>query len=242
MKLHIESSAIWYPDCENGTPLNAILSDEALPESVWPKLAFVPAMQRRRLSPFAKIALYVAHQVNQNNDEDMPMVFSSRHGDLHKTSDLLGELALDNELSPTAFSLSVHNAVAGLYSILTNNKSAINAMAAGQDSVFMALVDAYARLKSGICNKVLLVHVDQALPAPYDEFKDEKQIDHAVAFVLSLDESIKSSFNLKFNAYENTNRDNKAPRALTLYAWLNSDESKLDISSNKYRWHCSKHV
>ena len=242
MKLHIESSAIWYPNCENGTPLNAILSGEAFPESVWPKLAFVPAMQRRRLSPFAKIALYVAHQVNQNHDEDMPMVFSSRHGDLHKTSDLLGELALDNELSPTAFSLSVHNAVAGLYSILTNNKSAINAMAAGQDSVFMALVDAYARLKSGICNKVLLVHVDQALPPAYDGFKDEKQIDHAVAFVLSLDESIKSSFNLKFDAHENIDSNDKVPLALTLFAWLNSNESKLDLSSNKYRWYCSKHV
>jgi hypothetical protein len=242
MKLHIENSAIWYPDCENATPLNTVLSDEVIPESVWPKLAFVPPMQRRRLSPFAKIALYAAHQASVNNEEDLPMIFSSRHGDLHKTSDLLGELALDNELSPTAFSLSVHNAVAGLYSILTHNKSAINAMAAGQDSVFMALVDAYARLKSGICNKVLLVHVDQALPHTYDEFKDEKQIDHAVAFVLSLDDSIKSSFNLNFDAHKKTDSDDKVPLALTLFAWLNTNESTLDIRSNKYRWQCSKHV
>ena len=113
MKLHIESSAIWFPDCENGTALNAVLSNETELNPSWPKLAFVPAMQRRRLSPFAKISLYVANQASESQIQDLPMIFSSRHGDLHKTSDLLGELALDNELSPTAFSLSVHNAVAG---------------------------------------------------------------------------------------------------------------------------------
>jgi len=243
MELHIESSAVWFPDCEIGTPLNAILSNEALPDPTWPKLAFVPPMQRRRLSPFAKIALYAAQHASETVDEELPMIFSSRHGDLRKTSDLLGELALDNELSPTAFSLSVHNAVAGLYSILTNNKSAINAMAAGQDSLFMALVDAYARLKSGICNKVLLIHVDQALPEAYDEFKDEKQIDHAVAFVLSLDENIKTKLKLEFDAHEERiNTSGQMPFALLFYAWLNSNDKNLTLSSNRNLWHCSKNV
>jgi len=242
MKLHIESSAVWFPGCENGTTLNAILSNETLPASTWPKLAFVPPMQRRRLSPFAKIALYVALHASETVDENLPMIFSSRHGDLHKTSDLLADLALDNELSPTAFSLSVHNAVAGLFSILTKNKSAINAIAAGQDSLFMALVDAYARLKSGICNKLLLVHVDQALPEIYDDFRDEVQVDHALALVLSLGNEHKSVLEIKFESHNDVSNSNKMPSALLLFAWLNSKELNLNITSNRYHWHCCKHV
>lgn len=156
----------------------------------WPKVNFVPAMQRRRLSPFAKMALFTAeHALNSStitSDESIPIVFASRHGDLHKTTELLIDLAKNETLSPTAFGLSVHNAVPSLYSIFKANKQEINAISAGQDSFFMGLVDAYARLKSGRCNQVLFIYSEQVLPEIYQEFNDEVPLDNSVAIVLSL--------------------------------------------------------
>jgi len=149
-----------------------------------PVLHWVPPMQRRRLSIFNRIALYAAYETGHNEGE-LAVVFSSRHGDLHKTSALLDTLANNESLSPTAFSMSVHNASAGLLSIFTGNHAASNTISAGRDSFFMALVDAYARISSGVCDKVLVIHCDQALPKEYLCFQDEQQIDHAVSFVMS---------------------------------------------------------
>ncbi|GHF97195.1 beta-ketoacyl synthase chain length factor [Thalassotalea marina] len=149
-----------------------------------PVLDWVPAMQRRRLSAFTKIALHCAHQALDGREE-IPVVFSTRHGDIHKTAGLLDTVAAKESLSPTAFSMSVHNASAGLLSILTNNVAASNTVSAGKDTFLAGVIDAYARLKSSEIQEILVIHCDQALPEEYQVFSDEKQIDHAVAFILS---------------------------------------------------------
>jgi hypothetical protein len=220
LKLYIESISSWYPGYEDPQSIPDMLAGIMPEQAAWPKLAFVPAMQRRRLSPFAKIALFAAesataeHGLNQHDTADnaanhqenqIDIIFSSRHGDLHKTSELLTALADDQDISPTAFSTSVHNAVPGLYSILKHNRQAINALSSGKDSFFYALVDAYARLKSGRCEKLLIVHADRALPELYLQYQDEAQIDHAVAMVVSL-KSDHALFDLDCN-FESTGDD-----------------------------------
>ncbi|MDO6426630.1 beta-ketoacyl synthase chain length factor [Thalassotalea sp. 1_MG-2023] len=149
-----------------------------------PKLDWVAPMQRRRLSAFTKMALYCASEANRDRDP-IPVVFSSRHGDLHKTASLLDSLALNESLSPARFSMSVHNASAGLLSILTNNKAASNTVSAGKESLLMAIIDAYAKLMNDNNEQVLVVHCDQALPIEYIGYQDEKQIDHCLAFIMS---------------------------------------------------------
>ena len=59
--------------------------------------------------------------------EDLPLVFISRHGETPRTLDILSDLASEQPLSPTQFSLSVHNAVIGLWSILRNETSEMTA-------------------------------------------------------------------------------------------------------------------
>lgn len=252
MKLFISNISTWCAyNSESNFPSTKSSSD--LPVSnidfSWPKLDFVPAMQRRRLSPFAKISLYVANKTLEhdgNTQKLLPIVFSSRHGDIHKTSILLENLAQQEMLSPTAFALSVHNAVPSLYSILTENKAAINAIAAGQDSFFMAIVDAYARLVTGICDEVLFIHADQNLPEIYDTFKDEQQIAHSVAMKISLKKSVTSyaiecSYTHNINAEaESENNSLLLPAALSFSQWVNNKEIELNYHSKKYHWHCKK--
>jgi len=44
------------------------------------------------------------------------MVFASRHGEADRTLAILQDLAAGAEVSPTLFSMSVHNSVPGLWS------------------------------------------------------------------------------------------------------------------------------
>lgn len=228
----------WFPNFETSSV------QEALEHSIfhfdWPKLDFVPAMQRRRLSPFAKIALYVANKTAEHGEESLPIIFSSRHGDLHKTSKLLADLSSDTPLSPTAFSLSVHNAIPSLYSILTSNKQALNAISAGKDTFFFSLVDAYARLTSGIADSILFIHADQQLPETYLGFKDEIQLPHAVSMIISLPKTKKMaegsqlvSLNIEHQLSDNNNH---LPAALAFTQWFESSTKELSFNSAHYHW------
>ena len=94
-----------------------------------PDVSFLPAMQRRRLSRLARMAFSVGWPLAEGL-QDLPLVFISRHGETPRTLDILSDLADGQPLSPTQFSLSVHNAVIGLWSILRNETSEMTALAA----------------------------------------------------------------------------------------------------------------
>ncbi len=244
MDVNIRHLSVWYAHCDELSIEQAVNSDET--QVNWPKLAFVPAMQRRRLSPFAKMALKVANESIDGIENDLPIVFSSRHGDLPKTSTLLADLADKNAISPTAFGLSVHNAIPSLFSILTNNKQAINAISAGQDSFMMALVDTYARLKSGLADEVLFIHADQKLPETYLGFQDEQQLSHALSMVVSLPSSKvlvegEQNISFSFEQFSNNLIDNM-PSSLLFSHWFNSAQQQVLLATNSYNWSLEKHV
>jgi len=261
LKLYIESISSW---SASAAEQRDTADKTQIKSLAWPKLEFVPAMQRRRLSPFAKIALYTAENaLSALSDPADPLaesgqlsvstqvdiVFSSRHGDLHKTAELLTELTADQDISPTAFSTSVHNAVPGLYSILKQNKQAINAISAGKDSFFYAFVDAYARLKSGRSNKLVIVHADRELPELYSQFQDEQQVDHAIAMVVTLapTERSLSGIDVNFSAVTAVVEDKQTSDGLSLPAglcfinWFNqATNSALQFSSERHVWRCER--
>lgn len=143
-----------------------------------PQLKQIPAMQRRRLSPFAKLALHCALTAADECLTTVPSVFVSRHGDLAKTSKLIEDVADKEPLSPTNFGLSVHNAVGGLFSIYTGNKAPLTAVSAGEDSFFVGLVDALSKLKANAYQEILLVFTEQLVPEIYQPYieQDEKTI------------------------------------------------------------------
>jgi hypothetical protein len=134
---------------------------------------FVPAMQRRRLSRLSKISLRTLHEcLEQLADRDavdtgfIRTVFASPHGEIHRTVDLLKELAAGEPLSPMGFSLSVHNTAAGIYSIVSGNQAASVSVAAGCDTLEQAVVEAVSQ--SAYHRQVIaLVFADEPLPALY---------------------------------------------------------------------------
>lgn len=140
-----------------------------------PPLSVIPAMQRRRLSPFAKVALHCAMQASGELQANVPFVFSSRHGDLHRTTSLIENIAQANALSPTQFGLSVHNAAAGLFSIFSGNRAPLSAIAAGEHSFMMGLLDCVAKLHVNNLSHILYVYCDLQVPDCYRPYVADDQ-------------------------------------------------------------------
>lgn len=153
----------------------------AMPAEAWPGgavvpgssekdgLDFLPMMQRRRLSPLARAAMAVAWHC-RGDLPAMPAVFYSRHGESRHYLEMLQDLAAGQELSPSRFSLSVHNAIAGLYSLCSGSEAACISLAGSADDLFAAFLEAAGLLAQSGYGRVLLVLYEQPLPEVYRAF------------------------------------------------------------------------
>ena len=148
-----------------------------------PDVSFLPAMQRRRLSRLARMAFSVGWPLAQGH-EALPLVFVSRHGETPRTFDILSELAADQPLSPTQFSLSVHNAVIGLWSIMRGETSEMTALAAAGDGLEHGLIEACALLNEG-APAVLLVITEEQPPPAYAHWIDDVPFPYAIGLLLT---------------------------------------------------------
>lgn len=138
---------------------------------VAPELAWMPALARRRVGPLGRHALHVANECTRGT-EALPIVFASRYGDAERSLDLLGTLVAGEPVSPTAFGLSVHNAVAAQFSITRSQRSPSVSIAAGAASAAAGIFEAAAMLADG-ATEVVLVCYDAPLPGDYAVFSDE---------------------------------------------------------------------
>ncbi|WP_454766317.1 beta-ketoacyl synthase chain length factor [Cupriavidus campinensis] len=142
-----------------------------LPEgSDLPTLAAMAPMLRRRVNAIGRAALHPAYDIAP--DTAAATVFASRHGDTRRAFEMLSALAAGEPLSPTAFGLSVHNAIGAMFTIDRGDASNLLAVAAGRDTVETAVVEACGLLADG-ADEVLLVCYDAPLPEAYAEFADE---------------------------------------------------------------------
>jgi hypothetical protein len=140
-------------------------------------LVEMPAMMRRRLGHLGRFACQVAW-LCQPQPNPAPMVFASRYGDSERSLGLLGELVQGEPLSPTAFGLSVHNAVSALYGIARGHTGNTIAVCAGRATVGAALTEVAALLADG-APEVLVVYYEAPLPQPYTVFRDEDLAEYA---------------------------------------------------------------
>jgi hypothetical protein len=141
-------------------------------------------MLRRRLTRLGRMALQVSWDC-QGDEPSMPMVFASRYGDVVRSLELLRDLDAQGDLSPTGFSMSVHNAISGMYSIARGDVAPVVCVAAGQASAAAGLTEAACLLADGAAH-VLLVAYDEPLPSPYEAFADEAPCSWAWGWRLAL--------------------------------------------------------
>lgn len=106
----------------------------------------LPPAERRRLTPLASLALSAGERLVSGRSADelesVPMVYASRNGDGAVLLKLLIAIRDRQPVSPTQFHNSVHNAPAGYWSIGLGARAATTALAAGDDTLEVALAEA----------------------------------------------------------------------------------------------------
>lgn len=148
-----------------------------------PDVRFIEPMVRRRLSTLSRVALKVAHDCAA----DCPgarTVFASRHGELRRTTEILRSISAGEPVSPTAFSLSVLNAMTGVFGIARSDRSAASALSAGGETLGYALLEAYAQYECDPSAPVLLVYADEPADSAYGTIEEEV---HGGALAILLD-------------------------------------------------------
>ena len=148
-----------------------------------PDVAFVEPLLRRRLGPLGRAMLHVAGRVTAGLGP-MRSVFASRHGDVARTMPMLEDLAREFPTSPAHFSLNVHNAVAGLWSIAQQDASPSVSLAAGAETFGWGLLEAFSLWQEDPGAAVLFVYGEDPLPEVFQGFVDQVSPLHAVALLL----------------------------------------------------------
>ncbi|WP_347554537.1 beta-ketoacyl synthase chain length factor [Robbsia sp. KACC 23696] len=172
-------------------------------------LEFVDPMLRRRLSNLSRMALLAAatclkdspiskHSnaagegvasatvATERATKGVRVVFASRHGELRRSTDILRTISVGETVSPTAFSLSVMNAMTGVFSIARQDRSASTALSAGPETLGYALLEGYAQYVSDPSAPVLVVYADETADPIFGEIQDEIE-GGAVAVLISGD-------------------------------------------------------
>ncbi|TQV87867.1 beta-ketoacyl synthase chain length factor [Aliikangiella coralliicola] len=163
--------------------------------SIPPDFSQIPAMKRRRMSSLSKMAVTTGINCLSESQSHPKCVFASRHGELTRTVKILESIANQEDISPTDFSLSVHNTSLGLFSILTQNKQPATTVAGGVDTFGYGLLESCVLMSRFPDSKVLFVYHDEPLPDKYSEFKFGPKESICIALLLSWNENVLSGAN-----------------------------------------------
>jgi hypothetical protein len=228
--LEIEDWAFWSPESripqqwrEHWEKPGARPHDAKVPDDA------IPAPQRRRMSALSKLAVQVGLEASRGAAADF-LVFASQHGELTRTRDLLANIVAGVELSPAAFSQSVHNTSAGLYTIVANSHAPASSVAAGASTFPYGWLEAEAFLVDSPGRRALLVAYDDALPAEYRAYSSQTQCTYGVAFMLRL----AAGAGLTLGTTK-PGRDEKLPLAPLFAAWWESTSPSLRLDTNPSR-------
>jgi hypothetical protein len=159
-------------------------------------VSFLPAMQRRRLSTLARAALNVAHQC-MDAQSPSPSIFCSLYGETQRTYGIIESVARQEDVSPMAFSLSVHNAISGQFSIFFNNTQPTTAISPSDHSYLSAFSEAVGLLDEG-ASSVLVVCYEEPLPEFYQPYISSVNQPVAIAFRIRLASADEAAYSLAY--------------------------------------------
>lgn len=203
----------------------------------------IPKMLQRRLSLLARLVFHAAGQCLEDG-EIMPVVFSSAHGEICKSLEMLKAIQAGEGLSPTAFSLSVHNAIAGLFSIAYSNSREMTVIAPGREGIAPAFIEALGLLdENGLQennNEVLLVFYDEPIADfyPFAPFNLNAPIPVALALRVGL-----SGDGLPVRFYRSSESRDDGEHPVQLLAFLRfllGDEQSLTLGNQGCGWRWDK--
>ncbi|WP_354622768.1 beta-ketoacyl synthase chain length factor [Psychromonas sp. MME2] len=195
----------------------------------------IPPMMRRRMSRLSKIAVQTALQLSQEAQIDY-IVFSSRHAELSRTVALLEDIIKGEDASPMAFSQSVHNTAAGLFTIASHCTAPVTSITASDNSLTSAIIEAYCYLAENPQHTVLLVDFDEMLPALYQQYETQQYPSYAFAMLLQSGRDVSISYQ-----QNQQNQREEYPQAFNVIDFLLTMRN-MEIKSNHKKWIWTKQL
>lgn len=135
------------------------------PSASQAKLTELPMMIARRLNSGSKLAVECGLAMLRRHAIDA-VLYTSRHGELERNYRILEALATGQPVSPTDFTMSVHNAAVGNLTISAKQPVVSSSLSAGVDTFQQGLCEVICLLQAGY-KRVLMVDFDGLLPAFY---------------------------------------------------------------------------
>lgn len=222
MQISIHRLKAWYQSSEEKKHPALEEFSDSIDISSSPELLLEKINKRmaRRLSPLTKMTVEMAWQVHSQSPPINYMVFSSRHGEIKTSTELIDLIADDELLSPMKFSQSVHNTSAGQFAIFHGEKAPSTSIAAGENSFAAGLVLAgnYSHLHPD--HSILYIFSDRTLPERYHSAKDANL--DSTSLVIAMAISQQKNFELNLDNQDTINRqDYEVDTPEKLIEWLN---------------------
>ncbi|MCW4153164.1 beta-ketoacyl synthase chain length factor [Halomonas sp. 18H] len=209
--LHLEDWQAWSA-AQSGV---AICSQHDLSSNV--SASPLPPMLRRRLDEVGRATCGILSSLDP--ETACPLIHASRHGDASHTLQMLASITQGDPISPTRFSMSVHNAVLGVHSIAHRHHLPLQALGACGNEFDSLLCEAMGYLVEGY-PAVVIVFSEGPLPEPYQEHAEDPGAPCAVGMRLSLGRGAK--------LVSQTVASPSRPTPADVIAWLNADTPFLD--------------
>ncbi len=190
----------------------------------------MPALLRRRFKTLGKVASAAMFNLKEESSS-VPTLFASRHGDTELTLQLLQSIAQQELMSPTKFSLAVHNAIGGLLSIVRQDQSPMTAISASDGLVAQTFFELKALLTQ--YPRVMCVIYDVPLPEVYQPYAESLDFPLAVAFVANQQYS---DIELKLTQSDKGHHLSKEIDLLTLVKLFSGDETHVTLDAGKQAW------
>lgn len=135
-----------------------------------PKLLYVDALFRRRLSQVTRMTIEAVYGVIQGN-EDLKLVFASFRGEIARQLKINKGLVEDANVLPASFSISVFNTPAAATTIAFKMKAGYTAIYPSEDNFRSAFLAAAAPLLSGEESKIIFAYADEKIPEELENCK-----------------------------------------------------------------------
>lgn len=218
--LHIEDWAGWSAAARS-QPVDPAHNLDARIET-----PLLPAMLRRRLDKAGRATCEILALLDKR--ADCPLVYASRHGDVTGSLGMLSDIARAENLSPARFSMSVHNAVMGVYSIARKHHGPIQALGACGDEFEALLREAQGYLAAGH-DAVVVIFSEGEMPPEYASHIEHPGAACVVGVRLTADRGLRLA--------SSKSQPPSCPTPLDVIAWL---ESPRAVLAARQCWHLER--
>ncbi|MBL5903779.1 beta-ketoacyl synthase chain length factor [Serratia fonticola] len=206
-----------------------------IPSAPQSKLTELPMMTARRLSSGSRLAVECGLAMLRRQPVDA-VLYTSRHGELERNYRILQAIATQQAVSPTDFTMSVHNSAVGHLTIAAQNPLVSSSLSAGLDTFQHALCEVVCLLQAGY-QRILMVDFDGLLPEFYHTYLPEQMPTwaYAVALVFERGNTLRCE-----SKPEGTGEEPLLPQSLQFLQHYLAEEPTFAIAGERLKWYWSR--